>query len=269
MAKIELKHVFYTYPDQPGSVPVLHDLSLTIEDGEFLCIVGQSGCGKSTLLRLLAGLAFPSSGTVCIDGQPVTGPGTNRAMVFQNYTLFPWMSARRNVEFGILQARPGLSRGEARNIASAVLEQVGMLEHAEKYPFQLSGGMRQRVSLARSLAMDADILLLDEPFGALDTRIRSELQSLIESLYLGTRGKRKTVVFVTHDIHEAVFLGDRVVYMTPGTVSGILPIELPHPRSALDAAGTEQLCAYRRRLLACFHGETGDVNCGCGGEVEA
>ena len=268
MAKIELEHVFYTYPDQPGSAPVLHDLSLTIEDGEFLCIVGQSGCGKSTLLHLLAGLSFPTSGAVRIDGQPVTGPATNRAMVFQNYTLFPWMSARRNVEFGVLQARPGLSRTEARRIASDVLEQVGMLPHAEKYPFQLSGGMRQRVALARSLAMDADILLLDEPFGALDTRIRSELQALIESLYLGAQGKRKTVVFVTHDIHEAVFLGDRVVYMTPGAISGILPIELPHPRSGLDAAGTEQICVYRRRLLACFCGQTGDVSCGCGGVAE-
>ena len=267
MAKIELEHVSYTYPNQPGSAPVLRDLSLTIEDGEFVCIVGQSGCGKSTLLRLLAGLAFPTAGTVRIGGQPVTGPGTNRAMVFQNYTLFPWMSARRNVEFGILQARSGLSRTEARKIASDVLQQVGMLPHAEKYPFQLSGGMRQRVALARSLAMDADILLLDEPFGALDTRIRSELQALIESLYLGTQGKRKTVVFVTHDIHEAVFLGDRVVYMTPGAVSGILPIELPHPRSRLDASGTEQLCVYRRRLLACFHGDAGDVECGYG-EVE-
>lgn len=266
MAKIELDHVSYAYSDQPGAEPVLQDLSLTIEDGEFVCIIGQSGCGKSTLLRLLAGLAFPSAGTVRIGGKPVTGPDTDRSIVFQNYTLFPWMSARRNVEFGIRQARPSLTRPEVRETAAAVLQQVGMLPHAEKYPFQLSGGQRQRVAIARSLAMDTDILLLDEPFGALDTRIRSELQALVEALYLGAGGERKTVVFVTHDIHEAVFLGDRVIYMTPGRISDTLSIDLPHPRGRLDAAGNEQICAYRRALLARFNGgcEDGSGGCGCG-----
>lgn len=263
MAKIELDHVTYTYPGQPGAAPVLRDLSLTIGDGEFVCIVGASGCGKTTLLRLMAGLTFPTAGAVRIGGGTVTGPGTDRSIVFQNYTLFPWMTARRNVEFGIRQARPGRSRAEIRGSADAVLRQVGMLDSADKYPFQLSGGMRQRVAIARALAMDTDIVLLDEPFGALDTRIRGELQILLETVHMG----RKTVVFVTHDIHEAVLLADRVLYMTSGMVSYELPIRLPRPRSRLDAAGLEQVCACRRALLARFQPDS-NATCGCG-EVSA
>lgn len=267
MAKIELDHITYIYSDQPGNAPVLKGLSLEIADGEFVCIVGASGCGKTTLLRLLAGLAFPSEGVVRIGGEPVAGPGTDRTIVFQNYALFPWMTARRNVEFGIRQARPSLSRAEARGIAGEVLRQVGMTGHADKYPFQLSGGMRQRVAIARSLAMDTNILLLDEPFGALDTGIRRELQTLLESVYLNAGGRRKTVVFVTHDIHEAVLLADRVIYMAAGGIAYELPVKLPRPRGQLDAAGLEQVCAYRRTLLAQF--QPGNASaCGCG-EVPA
>lgn len=252
MAKIELDRITYTYAEQPGSAPVLRELSLEIADGEFVCIVGASGCGKTTLLRLLGGLAFPTSGTVRIGGEPVKGPGTDRTIVFQNYTLFPWMTARRNVEFGIRQVRPSLGRAVTREAAEAVLRQVGMLDHAGKYPFQLSGGMRQRVAIARSLAMDTDILLLDEPFGALDTRIRGELQTLLETVYLNADGHRKTVVFVTHDIHEAVLMADRVLYMTPGRIAYELPVSLPRPRGQLGPADLERVCAYRRTLLARF-----------------
>ncbi len=262
MAKIELEHVTYTYSGRSGAAPALRNLSLTVEDGEFVCVVGASGCGKTTLLRLLAGLTFPDSGEVRIDGKPVAGPGTDRSIVFQNYTLFPWMTARRNVAFGIRQAHPALSRAEVRKTADEVLQKVGLLDAADKYPFQLSGGMRQRAAIARTLAMNTDILLLDEPFGALDTRIRGELQTLLESVYMGAGSHRKTVVFVTHDIHEAVLLADRVLYMTPGEIAGVLPVRLPRPRRQLDTAGLEQVCACRRELLAYFHAD-GKPGCVC------
>lgn len=252
MAKIELDHITYSYADQSNGTSVLQDISLTIEDGEFVCIVGQSGCGKTTLLRLMAGLTFPTSGTVRLSGQPVTGPDTDRSIVFQNYILFPWMSVRRNVEFGIRQAQRSMNRIRIRQIADEFLKKVDMLKDAEKYPYQLSGGMQQRVAIARALAMDTDILLMDEPFGALDTRIRRELQILLESLRAGEGDRRKTMVFVTHDIHEAVFLADRILYMTPGRIYQTLTVPLPRPRGTLDDTDAARMRAIRRELLDLF-----------------
>lgn len=248
MAKIQLEGITYRYPE--GAAPVLTDLSLQVREGEFLCIVGRSGCGKSTLLRLLAGLDFPQQGRILLDGKPVTGPGTDRAMVFQHDTLFPWMSARKNVEFGTRQARPSLSRQEVRRIAQESLSQVDMLPDGGKYPFQLSGGMQQRVAIARSLAMDTEILLLDEPFGALDPKIRRELQELLERLRQGPRPK--TVVFVTHDLGEAVFLADRIAYLEGGAIRRELPVSLPRPRSGLRGGDAAAGKALRRELLDLF-----------------
>ena len=250
MATLELRHVSYRY-DRPHGEQVLKDISLQIKDGEFLCIVGRSGCGKTTLLRLLAGLDFPCEGTVSIDEKPVTGPGTDRAMVFQNYTLFPWMTVRRNVEFGIKCAFPAQSRNELRQSADIYLDKVGMLRDAHKYPYQLSGGMRQRVAIARSLAMHTNILLMDEPFGALDTQIRKELQMLTESLIQ----QQKTIIFVTHDIREAVFLADRVIYMTPGSIACEVEIPLPRPRIGLDSQGKQQLKELAGNLTSLFQRE--------------
>lgn len=256
MSSIQLEHIQFSYVDHGQSFQALEDVTVTIGDGEFLCIVGRSGCGKTTLLRLMAGLQAPQSGSIRINGQEVTGPDTDRAVVFQNYTLFPWMTAAKNVQFGIHQSRRDLSRPEVRSIAMEFLEKVGMADFADSYPYQLSGGMRQRVAIARALAMDTDILLLDEPFGALDARNRRELQALLEQLW-SNGAKRKTVVFVTHDISEAVQLADRVLYMTPGRIDADLPVPLPRPREQLTGSEAAQLQALRRQLLELFYKDGG------------
>lgn len=223
MAVIELEHISFCYEAHGQSFQALDDLNVTIRNGEFVCILGRSGCGKTTLLRLLAGLQMPTRGQVRIDERPVTGPGLDRAVVFQSYTLFPWMTARENILFGIRQARKDLSRRQAQETAEYFLREVDMQDAADAYPCRMSGGMRQRVAIARALAMDPDILLLDEPFGALDARIRRELQELLTRLWGRDGGKRKTVVFVTHDLHEAASLASRILYMSPGRITADLP----------------------------------------------
>ena len=249
MAKIQLDHVCYRYPGQP---PVLRDVSLRVEEGEFVCIVGRSGCGKTTLLRLLAGLSFPEAGTLRVSGQPVGGPCPDCSIVFQSYPLFPWMTARKNVAFGIRQAHKTLPRSAVQQRAADYLRQVDMLADADKYPCQLSGGMRQRVAIARALAMDTDILLLDEPFGALDARIRRELQELLERLCTGAAGRRKTTVLVTHDIREAVFLADRILFMAQGGIVRELAVPAPRPRAQAGDRARAEMRAIRRELLGLF-----------------
>lgn len=261
MSSIQLEHIQFSYWDHGQSFQALEDVNVTIEDGEFLCLVGRSGCGKTTLLRLIAGLQVPQSGRILIDGREVTGPDTDRAVVFQSYTLFPWMTALKNVQFGIHQARKELSRREVLSIAMEFLEKVGMADFAGSYPYQLSGGMRQRVAIARALAMDTDILLLDEPFGALDARNRRELQTLLEQLW-SSGSRRKTVIFVTHDIAEAVHLADRVLYMTPGRIDADLPVALPRPRECLTGCEGKRLQALRDQLLKLFY-KDGGMEDGC------
>ncbi len=256
MARIEVRDITFQYEGHSGVRTALDHVSLTVEDGEFVCLVGRSGCGKTTLLRLLAGLQTPASGQILLDGKPVTGPGTDRAVVFQNYTLFPWMTARKNVEFGIRQADRTLSRARIRERASDFLEKVSMSDAADQYPCELSGGMRQRVAIARALAMDTDTLLLDEPFGALDARIRKELQLLLEELWRSGE-RRKTVLFVTHDIAEAAFLADRVIYMTPGKVAADIPVALPHPRNAISDGEAKAMSDLRTELLQLFYQNSG------------
>lgn len=251
MAKIELQHVSFCYGDRGCCFRALDDLNLTIESGEFICLLGQSGCGKTTLLRLLAGLQMPTDGAITIDGKPIEGPDTDRAMVFQNYTLFPWMTARKNVQFGIRQARKQLSQNEAADLAMEYLSKVHMAGAADKYPYQLSGGMRQRVAIARALAMDSDILLLDEPFGALDAKIRADLQALLEELWCSKETRHKTVIFVTHDIAEAALLASRILFMTPGKIRASIPVDLPRPRSS--PAVTPQREQFQQALLAQFY----------------
>jgi NitT/TauT family transport system ATP-binding protein len=221
------------YLASDADILALTDIELTVGEGEFVSLLGPSGCGKSTLLKIIAGLIPASGGGIEIDGRPVTGPGPERAVVFQDYALFPWMTVESNVEFG-LEAR-GVPLAQRRQVSAELLRVVGLAEFGKKYPHLLSGGMKQRVSLARALAVDPQILLMDEPFGALDAQTRSVLQ---EELLRIWRLYRKTVVFVTHSIEEALYLSDRVVVMTarPGRVKTTITVEEERPRDLTSAA---------------------------------
>jgi NitT/TauT family transport system ATP-binding protein len=208
-------------------IEALHHIDVAIAKGEFVCLIGASGCGKSTLLRIIAGFEPPTSGQVLVHGQPIKGPGSDRGMVFQDYALFPWMTARENIAFGPRQK--GLGNDRIRAITGEYLEMIGLTRFADRFPYQLSGGMKQRVAIARVLANDASILLMDEPFGALDALTREQLQAELLQIWARTH---VTVIFVTHSVEEATLLGDRVVVMTagPGRVEGDIPVPLVRPR---------------------------------------
>ncbi len=256
MAAITVRDLNYAYQDNGGVFPALRGLTFSVRAGEFVTVAGHSGCGKTTLLRILAGLLKPGSGQAQINGQAISGPGPDRAMVFQQYSLFPWMTAERNVRFGVSQMRTGLSKVESSRIALDYLGRVGMAEAAGKYPFQLSGGMQQRVAIARALAVDAEILLLDEPFGAVDPKTRAQLQQLLLNLWQSS-GPRKTVIFVTHDIDEALFLSDRIFFMEPGRIVRCLEIPFPRPRCQEALEKTGEYAALRETLLGLFYGQGG------------
>jgi NitT/TauT family transport system ATP-binding protein len=210
-----------------GSFEALQDVSFSVKDKEFFSIIGPSGCGKTTLLKMVAGLVKPTSGRITIDGEPIVGPGNNRAMVFQHFVLLPWATILTNVGFG-LEMR-GMSRRESREAARPFLERVGLTRFADHYPHELSGGMQQRVGLARALAVAPDILLMDEPFGALDAQTRQLMQEDLMRLW---DEEQKTVIFVTHSMDEAAYLSDRVLVMDthPGRVREVLEVPLPRPR---------------------------------------
>jgi len=214
-------------PSGPHDFVALKDVSLEVKEGEFLALVGPSGCGKSTLLDILAGLSKPSSGSVRIDGRQVTGPDLDRGVVLQGYALFPWLTTRQNVEFG-LQIKK-VPKAERKKISTHFINLVGLNGFEDRYPHELSGGMKQRVAIARALAYDPEVLLMDEPFAAVDAQTRESLQDELLRIWEKTG---KTIVFVTHSIEEAVFLADRVAVMTvnPGTVREVVPIHLPRPR---------------------------------------
>ena len=216
-----------------GSVEALRDVNFKISKGEFVCLIGASGCGKSTLLRIIAGFETASAGTVDMYGTPITGPGPERGMVFQDFALFPWLTVKQNIGFGPRQRR--LPKEKLNAIAARYTDMVGLTKFADYYPSQLSGGMKQRVAIARVLANDADILLMDEPFGALDALTREQMQQELLEIWQRTK---VTVVFVTHSVEEAVVLSDRVVVMTagPGRIEHDGRIALARPRdvSAID-----------------------------------
>jgi nitrate/nitrite transport system ATP-binding protein len=233
-----------------GSFRALDAISLDVAENEFVCLIGHSGCGKSTLLNLIAGLLQPTSGTITCEGKPVRGPGPDRAMVFQSHALLPWMTCYENVHLAAKQVfGRSLSAVEVKSKAHVALRLVH-LEHAmDKYPFEISGGMKQRVGIARALVVEPRVLLLDEPFGALDALTRASLQDELVRL---VEGIRSTVVMVTHDIDEAILLGDRIVMMTNGPaarVGDILSVVLPRPRDRLALAASADYAAYRQHLL--------------------
>jgi nitrate ABC transporter ATP-binding subunit len=208
-------------------IEALAPVDLAIPKGEFVCMIGASGCGKSTLLRIIAGFEEPTTGEVAIDGKPVTGPGSDRGMVFQDYALFPWMTVRQNISFGPRQRH--LAREEIDQTTDEFVRMVGLERFADRYPNQLSGGMKQRVAIARVLANNANILLMDEPFGALDALTREQLQNELLQIWKRTG---VTTIFVTHSVEEAVLLADRVLVMSagPGKIDSDFRIDLPRPR---------------------------------------
>ena len=250
--KLRIHEVTVSFRARRGPEVVAIDrLSLDVADGEIVSIVGPSGCGKSTLLRLVAGLVRPSSGEIRLDGHVVTDPGADRGMVFQSYTLFPWLTVRGNVEFG--PRIRGLPDAYSRDMAGRFIQMVGLAGFEGAYPKELSGGMMQRVAIARALANDPEVLLMDEPFGALDAQTRAFMQELLLDIWQKTR---KTILFVTHDIDEALFLGDRVYVMTarPGRLRAEVSVALPRPRTFL-ATTSDEFVATKRDVLAMIREE--------------
>jgi len=238
-------------PRSGGSVTALENISLDVDDKEFSVIVGPSGCGKTSLLRLVAGLIEPTEGAIYLDDTRVSGPGRDRGMVFQSYTLFPWLTVQDNVEFGLRIA--GQPADRRHDTARRFLAQVGLEGFERLYPRQLSGGMMQRVALARALANDPAILLMDEPFGALDSQTRSLMQELLLTVW---EHAHKTVLFITHDIDESILLGDRVYVMTarPGRIKEMVAIDLPRPRT-FEMLTSDAFMAIKRRIMSSIHEE--------------
>jgi NitT/TauT family transport system ATP-binding protein/sulfonate transport system ATP-binding protein len=247
MTALKIDQVSRTFPARAGHAPTqaLEPTNLAIGDNDFVTILGPSGCGKSTLLRIIAGLDRPSSGRVLLDGREVTGPGAERGMVFQSYTLFPWLTVRENIAFGLRER--GIAQAKRHKIADAFIHQVGLTGFENHWPKQLSGGMQQRTAIARALANDPKILLLDEPFGALDNQTRALMQEMLLGIW---ERDQKTVLFVTHDIEEAIFLGSRVIVMSarPGRIKAEIIVDLPHPRS-YKVKTTPEFVALKERLV--------------------
>ena len=252
MAKLRIEDVALRFEPKGGTpVTALEKISLDVDENEFSVIVGPSGCGKTSLLRLVAGLIEPSEGAIYLDGTRVVRPGKDRGMVFQSYTLFPWLTVQDNVEFGLKIG--GMAPDRRREIAAQYISQVGLTGFEGAYPKHLSGGMMQRVALARALANDPEILLMDEPFGALDSQTRALMQELLLEIW---QRSRKTVLFITHDIDESILLGDRVYVMTarPGRIKELVEIDIPRPRTA-EVLTSEAFMTLKRRIMHSIHEE--------------
>jgi len=246
---LEVKNLGKQFHSQHGLVTALRDINFKTHRREFVCVIGPSGCGKSTLIRILAGLESPSSGEVLLDRKPVLEPGPERGMVFQGYTLFPWLSVKHNVMFGL--EMQGFSRATAESEAMNWIELVGLEKFSQAYPHQLSGGMKQRVAIARALANKPRILLMDEPFRALDAQIRCKMQANLLEIW---RNIDITVVFITHDLDEAIYLADRILVLkaNPGEVDEMIEVSVPRPRHSNQFISPEFL-ATKKRLEELIH----------------
>jgi NitT/TauT family transport system ATP-binding protein len=250
VSAIAAHNISMVFKTRERDVVAIDDVTVEIPDAQFACIVGASGCGKSTLLNIMAGLIEPTQGSVLVDGRPIDGPAADRGMVFQRYTLFPWLKVRENVEFG--PKLKGVAKERRREISAQLLEEMGLTEFANQYPRELSGGMQQRVAIARALANEPKVLLMDEPFGALDALTRASAQRFLTGIW---EQHRRTIVFVTHDIDEAIFLGDRIFVMSPrpGRLQEIVDVDVPRPRS-LDDVGTARFAELKHHVLSLILG---------------
>src|SRR5262245_42015364 len=246
MARIEVRSLTKTFQAIKGeAVEAIHDLSLTVGENQFVSIVGPSGCGKSTLLYIIAGFIAPTSGAVLIDDQPVRSPGPDRGIVFQEYALFPWRTVQDNIKYGLEEK--GLARDEVERIADKYVRLMGLDGFQHKYPKELSGGMKQRVALARTLAYEPDVLLMDEPFGALDAQTRELQQDELLAIW---REKKKTVLFVTHSVEEAVYLSEKVVVMTtrPGRIKSVVELDLDRSPHREDIVTSQEFARLRNQV---------------------
>ena len=242
--KLEIRNLVKVFGQGKQKITAVDNVSLLISPNEFSCIVGPSGCGKSTLLNIAAGLSKATSGSILVDGEPVPGPGADRGMVFQNYTLFPWLSVADNVAFGL--KLKGMSKSEIREKVAHYLDIVGLGESAKAYPKALSGGMKQRVAIARALANDPEVLLMDEPFGALDSQTKEQLQAFFHDLWAKSQ---ITVLMITHDVEEAIFLSQRVFIMDRnGKICQTIDVGLPEQRE-LDMKLTRGFLDYKRHII--------------------
>ncbi|WP_063552732.1 ABC transporter ATP-binding protein [Burkholderia territorii] len=246
---LDVRHVGKRFATPQGECVALDDISFRTHRREFVCVIGPSGCGKSTLIRILAGLDAQTSGEVLLDGKPVQGPGADRGMVFQGYTLFPWLTVKKNVMFGLRMN--GSSGSQAEREALQWLDLVGLTRFADVYPHQLSGGMKQRVAIARALANRPRILLMDEPFGALDAQTRARMQTHLLDIW---RNIDVTILFITHDLDEAIFLADRILALkaNPGGVQELIEVPVPRPRD-YSQVNTPEFIATKARLEALIH----------------
>jgi NitT/TauT family transport system ATP-binding protein len=251
MSKLRLNHAYFDYVDNGKVYNALNDVNLSVEKGEFVSIIGSSGCGKSTILSILCGIHTLKNGEFLIDNFPVTGPGKDRGIVFQHYSLFPWMTSRNNVSFGVRQINAKINKKELEEIVVSHLKKVGLEEFENKYPFQLSGGMQQRVAIARTLAMRPDIILMDEPFGAIDAKNKVILQDMLLHLLLEEKEK-KTIVFVTHDVDEAILLSDRIVFMYNKKIDQEISVPFSRPRKREDLVKTDKYHEVRNHIMKLF-----------------
>jgi NitT/TauT family transport system ATP-binding protein len=251
---LEVEQLGRKFPGQSGFITALNDISLRIHRRELACVIGPSGCGKSTLIRIIAGLDEPTSGRMLVDGKEASGPSPERGMVFQGYTLFPWLTVKRNIMFGLEMA--GMGRDIAEAEARQWIDLVGLKKFSENYPHQLSGGMKQRVAIARALAPNPRVLLMDEPFGALDAQTRAQMQAHLIEIW---RNVDVTILFITHDLDEAIFLADRIVVLKahPGEIQEIIEVPVPRPRN-LAQVNSPEFLATRRRLDELIHPRSPD-----------